>query len=124
MHSLSNKKAEFFILTSVVIISVFYALSKYINPYAFIDTSKAVDGGEIFFFNNVKEKAIKTVEISAPSELEDNLEEYKNFVEGVAAKKGYTLTFDYVIHSTQVNVTMVLISEKYTLRAGFVIPRS
>jgi len=124
MHSLSNKKAEFFILTSVVIISVFYALSKYINPYAFIDTSKAVDGGEIFFFNNVKEKAIKTVEISAPSELEDNLEEYKNFVETVAGKKGYTLSFDYVIHSTQVNVTMVLISEKYTLRAGFVIPRS
>ncbi len=126
MLSLSSKKAQFFILTAVVIVGVFFTLSKYITPYAFVDTSRAVDAGEIFFFDNVKEKAIKTVEIinsTDDTELNNTLQEYKTLVQEVAADKGFNLVFDYRINTETVNVTMILTSEKSILKSDFSIPR-
>lgn len=125
MPSSSSKKAQFFVLTTVVIVGVFYTLSKYINPYSFIDTSEAATGGESFFFDNVKGKAIETVELSPDNDLmlERNLEEYKEFVERTASDKGYNLNFNYEVTSNSVNVSMVLMSEKRTLKADFTIPR-
>lgn len=123
MPSLSGRKAQFFILTTVVIVGAFYALSKYINPYVFVDTSRAGAGGEVFFFDNVKEKAIKTVEISIPTELESNLNEYKNFVEGMAGEKGYNLVFNYTVKTGTVDMGMVLMSQRYTLRGNFTVQR-
>jgi hypothetical protein len=124
MLNLSGKKAQFFILTTVVIVGVFYTLSKYINPYAFIDTSKAASGGETFFFDNVKEKAIKTVEISLPDNgnLTVNLQKYKNFVEKMASDKGYNLNFNYNVSNT-VDIYMVMTSERMTLKTNFTIDR-
>lgn len=123
MPSLSSKKAQFFILTTIVIVGVFYSLSKYINPYAFIDTSKAAAGEETFFFDNVREKAIKTVEISDPDNLLLNLKQYRDFVEAEASEKGYNLFFTYNISTTSVDVDMVLTSQKYTLKTNFNVPR-
>lgn len=124
MPSSSGKKAQFFVLTTVVIVGVFYTLSQYINPYAFVDTSRAAEGGESFFFDNVKDKAIKTVEISNSSELESNLRNYKNFVEKMASEKGYNLVFYYFNDSSTVYINMVLMSQKQTLKANFTVPIS
>ena len=123
MLSLSSKKAQFFILTTVVIIGVFYTLSKYINPYAFIDTSRAASGSETFFFDNVKEKAIKTVKISLPDDgnLTANLRDYKIFVEKMASDKGYNLNFNYNVSSTKVDFDMILMSERMTLKSNFTV---
>ncbi len=122
MPSFSSKKAEFFILTTVVIVGVFYTLSKYINPYAFIDTSKAAVGEETFFFDNVREKAIKTVDISDPDNLSPNLKRYRDFVEETASEKGYNLFFTYNISASSVYINMVLTSQKYTLKTNFTVP--
>jgi len=125
MPSLSSKKAQFFILTTVVIVGVFYTLSKYINPYAFVATSEPVIGGEESFFDNVKDKTIKTVIISAKTDsaLKANLETYKNFVTNMASDKGYDFTFNYTVGTVNVNVSMVLVSQKTTLKSKFIIPR-
>lgn len=123
MPKLSSKKAQFFILTTVVIVGVFYSLSKSIDPYTFVDTSDAAYGEEILFFDNVKDKSIKTVRISNPGELLSNLEEYKNFIEEVASNRGYNLVFYYTNTTDSVKINMVLTSQKYSLRANFTIPR-
>ena len=88
-----------------------------------MDTSGAAYGGEILFFDNVKDKAIKTVRISDSDELVSNLQTYKDFVEEVASEKGYTLGFYYTNATDGVQVDMVLSSQKYTLRANFTVPR-
>jgi len=125
MHNLSSRKAQFFILTTVVIVGVFYTLSKYINPYAFVGTSEPVVGGEESFFDNVKDKAIKTVNISSTNTntLKTNLETYKNFVINMSSEKGYDLTFNYTVGTIDVNVSMVLVSQKTTLTSKFTILR-
>lgn len=122
MPSLS-RKSQFFILTAVVIVGVFYALSRNINPFSFIDTSSPAQGDEIFFFNNVKEKAVKTVEISSPDELITNLATYKNFVQGVARDKEYILVFDYTVTDTDVDFSMTLTSKRMTLKSDFTVQR-
>jgi len=125
MHNLSSKKAQFFILTTVVIVGVFYTLSKYINPYSFVDTSQAMIGGEESFFDNVKEKAIKTVNISSTdtNTLKSNLGTYRNFVEQMASDKGYDLSFNYTVETTNVNMRIVLVSQKITLKSNFTVSR-
>ena len=125
MRSSLGRKAEFFVLTAVVIVGAFYSLSKYISPYSFIDTSKAVENDEFFFFENVKEKAIKTVKIGGDdTTLNNNLNEYKNFVKKMASEKGYIFDFNYTIQPTYVNISMLLISEKKTLSSSFSVPRT
>jgi len=121
MPSLSSK-AQFFILTTVVIVGVFYALSKYINPYAFVDTSRGAKGEETFFFDNVREKAIKTIRLSNSGNLPSNLNNYRNFVKNLASEKGYNLEFYYTNTTYDVNINMVLTSQKYTLKANFTVP--
>jgi len=125
MHNLSSKKAQFFILTTVVIVGVFYTLSKYINPYSFVDTSQAMIGGEESFFDNVKEKAIKTVNISSKDTniLKSNLGTYRDFVEKMASDKGYDLSFNYTVETVNVSMRMVLVSQKITLKSNFTVPR-
>jgi len=118
MRKLSNK-AQFFILTSVIIIGVFFSLSKYVNQYSFIDTSSAAEGAEIFMFENIKENAIKTVQISNVTNFDSRLSEYKNSVEDMVADRGYTLIFDYGNVSKDVYFNMTLISEKYILKSEF-----
>jgi hypothetical protein len=125
MPNLSNRKAQFFILTTVVIVGVFYTLSKYINPYAFIATSEPVIGGEESFFDNVKDKTIKTINVSSTNTavLRNNLATYKDFVTKMANDKGYDLTFNYTFGTTNVNVAMVLVSQKTTLTSKFAVVR-
>lgn len=125
MHNLFSKKAQFFILTTVVIVGVFYTLSKYINPYAFIDTSSAASGSETFFFDNIKEKAIKTVKISLPDDgnLTANLNSYKIFVEKMASDDGYSLNFNYNVSTSKVDFSMILTSERMTLKSNFTVIR-
>ena len=118
MRKLSNK-AQFFILTTVIIIGVFFSLSKYVNQYSFIDTSTAAEGAEIFTFENIKEKAIKTIQISNVTNFESRLIEYKISVENMVADRGYTLVFNYVNVSNIVYFNMTLMSEKYILKSGF-----
>lgn len=122
MPSFSNK-AQFFILTTVVIIGMFYALSRYINPFSFIDTSKAIRGSEVFFFDNIKEKTIKTINESSPNNLANNLQSYKSFAQDVAREKGYILSYEYDIGSTAVNVSMSLTSQKMSLKSDFTVQR-
>lgn len=119
MHNLSDKKAQIFILTSVVIIGFFFTLSKYINPISFVDTSRSASSEEVFFLDNVKNKAIKTVSISTPSELEDNLEKYKKFTENLAGGKGFKLSFNYFVKNNTVDFNITVTSQRYILKSSF-----
>lgn len=122
MLNLSNK-AQFFLLTAVIIIGFFYTISKYITPTSFIDTSKYATSGEIFFLNNVRDKAIKTVQISQPDDLQNNLMTYKSFVEDVAKNNGYILLFNYNNTTTTVGINILLQSERMTITSDFIINR-
>ncbi|NCO97529.1 MAG: hypothetical protein COY38_03635 [Candidatus Aenigmarchaeota archaeon CG_4_10_14_0_8_um_filter_37_24] len=118
MPSFSNK-AQFFILTSVMIVFVFFSLSKYVNQYSLIDTSKVAEGAETFMFENIKEKAIKTIHISNFNNVDGRLQTYKDFVQDMANDRGYKLTFDYQVVPPKVFFNMILMSEKYTISSQF-----
>ncbi|MEM5882849.1 MAG: hypothetical protein QXQ77_01235 [Candidatus Aenigmatarchaeota archaeon] len=96
---LKSRKAEFFVVSSVAIISIIFVLSKYIGPQTLLDTSSAVLN-EPFIFDNIVEKAIETVKISKNCEnLMYNLDEYKNFVESFYARKNIKISINYTISS-------------------------
>ena len=124
MHNSSNK-GQFYVLTSVVIVGFFFLLSKYVNPYSFIDSSKSITDDEIFFFNNVRDKAEKAVMVSGldDSTLNRNLNNFGTLAKDTAGEKGYIFLVRHRIDPVRVNFTMFLISDKYTLNSSFTINR-
>ncbi|MEM5776839.1 MAG: hypothetical protein QXJ06_00125 [Candidatus Aenigmatarchaeota archaeon] len=125
MLSLSNK-AQFFVLTAVVFAGFFYMLSKYITPYSFVDTSKYANSPEIFLFNNIKAKAIKTVRLTQqnnPNDLVNNLIIYRNYAEKIARDNGYILFFEFDNTTTTVSFNITLASERMVLSSSFKINR-
>jgi len=92
---LGSKKAQFLVITAFVIVSIFYLVSKWMEPYTIPDTSEIALLEEPFIFNNIKEKALDIVNRSTSCEdLINNLDEYKAYVEDYAFKK-LIVYFDY-----------------------------
>ena len=102
MRNSSNSKrlnkAQFFILSAFVMVTILFVISQFIQPSGIFDTSSAVLMDEIFTFNNIKEKTIELVKISdSCSELNTNLEEYRQFVESFVTQKNARLVYNFDI---------------------------
>lgn len=124
-----RSKAQFMILTAFAMVSIFYLISKWVEPYNLLDTAEIVLIEEPFVFNNIKEKALDVVNTSTScEELVSNLEEYKIFIEDYAFKK-LIVYFDYTLETPCYEYDLefpVLIlfdiklrSEKMTIRDKF-----
>lgn len=96
---ISSRKAQFMILTALTMVSIFYLISRWIEPYNLLDTAEIVLMEEPFVFNNIKEKALDIVNTSASCEdLVDSLDEYETFIEDYAFKK-LIVYFDYSLET-------------------------
>jgi len=92
-----SRKAQFFIITTITIVTMIFFMSKWMEPYTIIDTSSVVLKEQPFVLNNIVEKADATVAVSSSKDLEYNLQEYMNFVSDYAAKKGFAADTQYQI---------------------------
>jgi len=98
-HSLlKSRKAQFFILSAVAIVTIIFFVSRWLEPYTIVDTSSIALKDEFYIFDNIVEKIKETVRTSKDcEELKYNLDEYKNFVDNFAAEKNYKMDFYYTI---------------------------
>jgi len=127
MHNLLSSKGQFFIVAAVGIVIILLAMSRIMAPYTIQDLSKPITGEEAYFFNNVNEKLMKTIEMSVescppPIELEHNLAEYVNFTKKIAAEKGFKLRIDYEITDCSVYGIITLMSERIKMTDTFSYP--
>ena len=93
-NSLSSKGQMFMVIVVAVAITLILARA-FMNKEAYIKTYEFAFNDEPYFFNNVIEKFIQTIDESECIELEDNLKLYTNFVRKVASKMGYSLQISY-----------------------------
>jgi len=114
-----KKKAQFFVLSAFTIVSILYIISSWIQPFSIIDTSSIVLMEEPFIFNNLKEKAIQTVNVSRNcDDLKFNLDEYNAFVQQYATSKNLNLIFNYQITPCQNNFHFpVLVAFKMQIKS-------
>ena len=92
----TGQKAQFFILSALIIVSLAYMVSRWIEPLEIVDTSSVALAEEPFIFNNIKEKAVYAVSGSKSCEdLAYNILEYKRFVEGYTLGKNLKLSLTY-----------------------------
>lgn len=93
-------KAQFFILSAFVMITILFVVSQFIQPSGIFDTSSAVLADEVYIFNNIKEKSISIVKTSEScSDLNFNLNEYKGFVQNFVTQRNARLTFNFDLSS-------------------------
>jgi len=101
-RSLSNfkrrSKAQFFILSAFIMITILFVVSQFIQPSGIFDTASAVLMDEVFVFNNIKEKSVSVVKLSEScGDLALNLEEYKEFAQNFVTRRNARLVYDYNI---------------------------
>lgn len=125
---MNRMKAQFFILSAVAIVGILFFVSRWVEPLSLLDTSSIIFREEPFVFNNIKEKAVETVNQSKDCEdLKFNLEEYNTFVKSYAREKLFSLDFKYsygtCIKGSPLDVVfnMTLKSEKMELASNFTI---
>ncbi len=95
---LSSRKAQFFVLSAVAIVTIIFFVSRWLEPYTIPDTSFVALSDESFVFDNIVEKFKETVKTSKTCEdLKYNLDEFKNFAERFASEKNYILDIHYTI---------------------------
>jgi len=93
-----SNKGQFFIITTFIIVSILYLMSRWMEPTNIIDTSEIVTRDEVFTFNNIVEKVTYTINGSKDCEdLNYALQEYKAFAEDYALSKGYNLDLNYTV---------------------------
>lgn len=120
---LKSRKAQFYVLSAVAIIGILYFLSRWMEPSSITDTSSIVLMDEPFIFDNIKEKAVETVQKSKScDEMKYNLEEYKNFVENYGLQNNLvvnlTIEDKYACPGT-INFELSLMSTKMTIESNF-----
>jgi hypothetical protein len=119
-----SRKAQFFILSALTIVTILYFLSRWLEPSTVIDTSSVALSEESFVFNYIKEKTFDVVNSSRNcEELNFNLQEYKQAAEDYALSKNYRLDFNYVYppctNGININFTMTLTSTDMQLASTF-----
>ena len=119
-----SRKAQFFILSALTIVTILYFLSRWLEPSTVIDTSSVALSEEPFVFNNIKEKTFDVVSSSKNcEELNFNLQEYKQVAENYALSKNYLFDFNYVYPSCfsgmNIDFTMKLTSTNMQLASNF-----
>jgi hypothetical protein len=81
MHNLlKSRKAQFYILSVVGLVTILYAIGKSLTASSIIDTSELALRNDFFVFNNIVEKTLATLNASKSCEdLNFNLQEFKSF---------------------------------------------
>lgn len=117
--STRRRKAQFFVLSAFAIVSILYLVSSWIQPYTILDTSSAVLQQGPFVFNNLKEKAIATVNISKTcTDLMYDLDEYNNFITNYASSQNVNANFTYTIPNCQISSgSQIVIPMNLTLKS-------
>ena len=101
-----------------------YTISSWILSTKILRASELILMDEFFIFDNIKEKSIKTVEISNCSELKWNLEEFKKFVSTFGKRNNMQIIFKYNIvtctpTSKVVNMELHLLSGNIYMNATY-----
>ncbi len=105
--SSKSKKAQFYIVTAVFIVIIMYQISSWINSMRISKSSYVLLEDEFEIFENIKEKSIKTVNISSCEELKWNLDEYKYFVEKFGLENNMKINLRYTIQRCDQNGKIV-----------------
>jgi hypothetical protein len=81
MHNLlKSRKAQFYIISVVGLVTILYGLGKSLTTSSIIDTSELALRNDFFVFNNIVEKTLATLNASKGCEdLNFNLQEFKSF---------------------------------------------
>jgi hypothetical protein len=92
-------KAQFFLLTGFTIISIFYLVSRWMEPYTIIDISRVAMNNEPSIFSNIKQESLDVVASSKSCfDLVNNLEEFETYIEDYAFKK-LIVYFDFTLET-------------------------
>ncbi len=107
----SVRKGQFFLLSTVAIVTILFFVGRWVDPLAQSDTSGIAGMEELFTFDNIQEKTSSVVKNSDNcDDLNFNMQEYKSFIENFASEKNYKIKFAYLVPSCSEEGATVAVS--------------
>ena len=90
----SSRKAQFFIISMIIIIAILAGIQVIFAGYNDIDLSKPFLAQEFFWFQEIKEQVIRAVKTRSCPELSADFIEIKLMTEDYLARKGVEFTIE------------------------------
>lgn len=121
------KKGQFFVLTTVAIVTILFFVGRWMGPLIQADTSSIAQAEELFTFDNIQEKSSIVVKSSEScDDLNYNIQEYKSFIDNFAKEKNYKISLTYSItpnceefEAAIVEFILRILSERVDARSSF-----
>jgi hypothetical protein len=116
MHNLlKSRKAQFYIVSVVGLVTILYAIGKSLTASSIIDTSELALRNDFFVFNNIVEETLATLNASKSCEdLNFNLQEFKSFAIREFAPS-FRVKYEYAIISCDDALRSAIVSFNITL---------
>jgi hypothetical protein len=112
---LKSRKAQFYIVSVVGLVTILYAIGKSLTASSIIDTSELALRNDFFVFNNIVEKTLATLNASKSCEdLNFNLQEFKSFAIKEFAPT-FRIEYNYTITSCNETSRNATVSFNITL---------
>lgn len=110
--NLTGKKAQFFIISMVIVVSILASVSGLLNDYYKTGISQSAELSEADFFWNVKSQVNKTIVESSDEERARNFYDFVLLAEESAGNKGMDLKIENTtsLDSKPVNISIFLYS--------------
>ncbi|MFB6076327.1 MAG: hypothetical protein ABEK17_04245 [Candidatus Aenigmatarchaeota archaeon] len=118
---LKNRKAEFFIISAVIMASILISIQGLFGGYSDVDFTEVIKSRETYIFNSIKNE-IKEISGNDCDDLRMKLVEFRDMTENQVKERGY----DFNIQLGDCNATghiyvnMTLVSSDYDIGDDFI----
>lgn len=123
MLKLSKCKGQFFVISSIILVSVMFLISQYLFDYGKVNLTKTGELRELDYIRIIKENLIETARNSLCERLEEELSDSEKFMENQLAEKGIGFSVEHdIISCSEVNFSFNITSSNYFSRTEFSYP--
>lgn len=114
-----DKRAEFFIISAVIIASILMSVQGLFSGYSKVDFMEPIKSRETYTFRNIREQ-IKKTNASNCDNLRRKLVEFRKMAEESVKERGYGFDMNLsTCTSGNISVDMNLISSDYNIKDNF-----
>lgn len=122
MRKSSGSKGQFFIISSVIIVSLITLVAQYLSDYRKVDLTSAQETDELEYISQIKNTLVSAAANSRPETREEELTYTENFLKEQLGKKGISLGVQHKIYADKIFFSFSMTTPRFSSSTEFYYP--
>ncbi len=122
MRRLSKCKGQFFIISSIILVSILLSITQYFSEYG-VDLTKIEENIEFDYIANIKDVLYKTAETAPCNRMDTELKYSEKIIEEELAKNGIKVSIIHnIVSCSNIHFTFTIESSNFFSKTEFNYP--